>query len=155
MTSLILIIGPTDSGKTTIAWKVLERLWSEATAVRFWDKDNIEITNPKDIQDVRNRANGDNDFHAMVTVRNQTFAITSGGDYQYTVANGLQWGWRTRVNGIIQCINSSHAPMKVLSWYRNMPRKIYQTHHYASGDPRVAQQENRISAEIVKCVMEP
>lgn len=154
MTSLILIEGPANTGKTTIAWKVYLKLREYATSVRFFDYYDNELSGVDDI--IRATAkNLAQDFYAVLTIRNQTFVIDSFGDKKPQVEWGVEWGWQMRVDGIIQCAQElGTIQTYIAKECGNMPKVEYHTQYHAVPADQAREQDD-ITDAIVKCVMEP
>lgn len=164
MTSLILIEGPANSGKTTIAWKVYLEMKKYASAVRYWNANGAEEF---PVNEIAEDDNGNSvDFRAILTIRDRVFAISSMGDIAPMVEGdicgkyegGIEWGWQMRVDAIIQCVrNTIKTAMAYINREcANMPQIRFTTDQTTSPlDPNVdANQKDKVDA-IVKCVLEP
>ncbi len=136
MTTLIIIRGVQNSGKTTIARRILDDLQQYATAIRYFDKNLNEVSIPILGKDVPIP-----DFYAVLTIRRQTFMIVSGGDSLEWVRRGIDLGWKMRVDGIVQCVRSTIKPAMnyIKKNCKYMPKIEYKTRKYKSKQKRDAQ----------------
>lgn len=110
MTSIIAIQGGPNSGKTTTLWYVYLRLMHCSSAVRFFlNEGNNYVekeTAPNKI--VYNNAQQAIDFRAVLTIRHNVYVITSKGDDEKAIHNGLNWALRFTPTAII-CASRWHG----------------------------------------------
>lgn len=110
MTSILAILGDANTGKTTTLWYVYLRLMHCASSVRFFlneGKDYVE----KEIAPNKIVYNGNQqakDFRAVLTIRHNVYVITSKGDDEKAIHNGLNWALRFTPTAII-CASRWHG----------------------------------------------
>lgn len=111
MTSIIAILGDPNTGKTTTLWMVYMYLVRCASSVRFFlnckDRGYVEMAVAPD-KILCNEKHKTIDFRAVLTIRHNVYVITSKGDDEKAIHNGLNWALRFTPTAII-CASRWHG----------------------------------------------
>lgn len=129
MPSIIAILGKENSGKTTTLWKVYLYLQRYASSARFFLHEKSHVYVEQTVAPEKIAYNENNraiDFRAVLTIDQKVIAISSEGDFVYSINEGFHWALNYSPTCIVCAARDKKCVINKLQEYlETSPHKTY------------------------------